>query len=213
MNSSEIIHMFSDIMCESYGICGFISHGSTAYLLNVLSDIDNTPLTKVQFDQLLSLQNIQTVSDDFFDYYWLSIPTVHFYKVEQIELSENKTISSLEQLKWGFNRLFIDCLFVYGNIQRGFDSLARLNRDEINSIFIKYCFDTDQIINRGNTLHFELIDKKDRYLISEMACKTLTSINSYDGLVHYLKNSYREAQKNGVNNPHFKDILEGKYYS
>ena len=84
MNSSEIIHMFSDIMCESYGICGFISHGSTAYLLNVLSDIDNTPLTKVQFDQLLSLQNIQTVSDDFFDYYWLSIPTVHFYKVEQI---------------------------------------------------------------------------------------------------------------------------------
>ena len=119
----------------------------------------------------------------------------------------------MEQLKWGFNRLFIDCLFVYGNIQRGFDSLARLNRDEINSIFIKYCFDTDQIINRGNTLHFELIDKKDRYLISEMACKTLTSINSYDGLVHYLKNSYREAQKNGVNNPHFKDILEGKYYS
>ena len=152
-------------MCNSKGITGFISKGSSPFLFDALSSIDEAPLTKVQFDQLLSLQNLMTISDDFFRYYWLERPKIHFYQIEAIEIrSDIDAITSIEQLKWGFNRLFIDSLYVYGNIQKGFESLCRLNKQGIYDTFSHYLFDTTQIKKRGNTLHFEEISKDDRSL-------------------------------------------------
>lgn len=212
MNKEEIIKYFSDLMCNSKGITGFISKGSSPFLFDALSSIDEAPLTKVQFDQLLSLQNLMTISDDFFRYYWLERPKIHFYQIEAIEIrSDIDAITSIEQLKWGFNRLFIDSLYVYGNIQKGFESLCRLNKQGIYDTFSHYLFDTTQIKKRGNTLHFEEISKDDRYLISEMACKTFANLKKKDELVNLLLKSYRNAISNGVKRPRVRDLLDEKY--
>ena len=198
-------------MLNTEGICGFISDYSSDYLKSILSNIENIPITKVQFDQLLSLQNIKCVSDGFFRFYWLTQPE-HFYKLQEIELvNGTKTINSIEQLYWGFNRLFIDCLYVYGNIQKGFEKLAGLSYDELLKIFEKFKVNTEQIKSRGNTIKFNIIDKRDRYLISEMACKTFVNIRSGQGLRDKLLASYKEAQKKGIKHPNFRSLLDGTY--
>lgn len=212
MNKDELIKGFSDLMGNGKGINGFISKNSSHYLINTLCDIDKSPLTKVQFDQLLSLQNLKTLSDDFFRFYWLEIPKVHFYQIDAIEIrSDIDAITSIEQLKWGFNRLFIDALYVYGNIQKGYETLCGLNRQAIYNTFSPFLFDTTQIKRRGNTLHFENIDKEDRYLISEMACKTFTNLKSRKELVDILLKSYRKAISMGVKRPRVRDLLDEKY--
>ncbi len=67
------------------------------------------------------------------------------------------------------------------------------------------------IYNRGNTLHFENIEKNDRYLISEMACKTLANPKNKEEFINGLINSYRIALSKGVSRPNIKDLLSGKY--
>lgn len=212
MNFENIKIRFNKLMSETEGICGFISDKySTDYLKSSLLNIESLPITKVQFDQLLSLQNIKCVSDGFFEFYWLTKPE-HFYKFQDIDLKEDtRTINSIEQLYWGFNRLFIDCLYVYGNIQKGFEKLAGLSYDELLKTFEKYKVNTEQIKSRGNTLKFNVIDKNDRYLISEMACKTFANINSGKGLRDKLIASYKEAERKGVKNPKFRNLLDGTY--
>lgn len=211
MKFDNIISKFYQLMGDSEGICGFISNRSSDYLKSRLCNIDNIPITKVQFDQLLSLQNIKCVSDGFFRFYWLTKPE-HFYKLQDIELDENiKAITSLEQLYWGFNRLFIDCLYVYGNIQKGFEKLASLSYEELLKIFEKFKVNTEQIKSRGNTLKFNKIDKQDRYLISEMACKTFANLQSREDLQAKLIASYKEASKQGVKSPKFRSLLDGSY--
>ena len=119
MKFENIKNKFEQLMCNCEGICGFISDSSSEYLKNRLANIENMPITKVQFDQLLSLQNIKCISDGFFRFYWLTKPK-HFYMLQGLELDEDSVvITSLEQLYWGFNRLFTDCLYVFGNIQKG----------------------------------------------------------------------------------------------
>lgn len=211
MKFEEVVSKFDKLMSDVEGICGFVSSRSSEYLKEKLCDIKNNPITKVQFDQLLSLQNIKCVSDGFFQFYWLSTPK-HFYKLQNFNLSENiKTIQSIEQLYWGFNRLFIDCLYVYGNIQKGFETLAGLSYEDIEKIFAKFKVNTDQIKSRGNTLKFNMINKNDRYLISEMACKTFANIKSGQGLREKLIASYEKAISLGVNRPTFRSLLDGTY--
>lgn len=212
MNFDNIKNRFSKLMIESEGICGFISNKySSDYLRAILCNIETIPITKVQFDQLLSLQNIKCISDGFFRFYWLTKPE-HFYKLQEINLDEDtKTINSIEQLYWGFNRLFTDCLYVYGNIQKGFEKLAGLSYDELLKTFEKFKVNTEQIKSRGNTLKFNTIEKDDRYLISEMACKTFANIKSGQGLREKLIASYEEAARKGIKYPKFRSVLDGTY--
>jgi len=209
MTRKMILSYFEDLMGCNNGICSFVSENSSDYLFDVLGNIEESPLTKVQFDQLLALQNMQTISDDFFRFYWLEIPKVHFYQIDAIGIRNDiDAITTLEQLKWGFNRLFIDALFVYGNIQKGYETLCCLKMQEISDIFSKYIFNTSQIKRRGNTLHFEEIEKEDRYLISEMACKTFDNLKNREELVDILLKSYKSAIKQGVMHPSFRNLLE-----
>ena len=179
MKKQEIIQAFSDIMYRSKQktICSFISKDSPESLFSLLENIENKPLSKVQLDQLLILHQQKNISDDFFRYYWLITPTNHFYDVElpvNFKIS-NENITSIEQLKWGFNRVFIDCIFMFGNIQKGFEILSHMSMEQLEKQYEKFKIDTKQIKCRGKTLAFEEIDKEDRYLISEMACKTLAT--------------------------------------
>lgn len=217
MTKNQIITFFSDIMYESEQntICSFVTKRGPSLLFDILANLKNKPLSKVQLDQLLILHQQKNISEDFFRYYWLTEPCDHFHAVESpkdFKLQEDcNEITSVEQLKWGFNRVFIDCMLMFGNIQRGYERLSRLNMSELNEEFEKHKFNTEQIRQRGKTLQFEKIDKDDRYLISEMACKTLAAPENKNEFIQFVVNSYKEAVARGRKSIQFKDILEGNY--
>ncbi len=216
MEKQKIIKYFSDIMTEKTAevtLCNFISdRPNTDRLFALLEKIEESPLTKVQLDQLLSLDGLKNMSDDFFEYYWLTAPKDHFYIIRECGAPiNNSEISSVKQLKWGFERIFIDCLFLFGNIQAGYDCLAQCSLSELKTIFNKKKFDQDKIIKRGKALHFENIDKSDRYLISEMACKTLATPENREEFIKGIVEAYKNAVKAGVKRIKFQDLLEGKY--
>lgn len=217
MKKEEIIEYFSDIMyaSEQISICSFVSAKSSMELFDSLENIEEKPISKVQLDQLLILHQQKNMSEDFFRYYWLTLPTKHLYEVEMPTAfnfnSSATTINSIEQFKWGFNRIFIDCLLMYGNIQRGYETLSRKSFEQLQAEFDKHRINDTQILQRGKTLTFEEIDKEDRYLISEMACKTLATPENEAEFIKFVVESYKNAIASGKKNIHFKDILEGKY--
>lgn len=219
MKRNEIVEVFSDIMYESEqkSICNFVTSKSNDELFDILENIHDRPLSKVQLDQLLILHQQKNVSEDFFRYYWLTMPSDHIYEVDppkKFTLSEGlSNITSVYQLKWGFTRIFTDCLLIFGNIQRGYEILSRMNFSELQSLFERHKINTEQIRQRGKTLAFEEIDKEDRYLISEMACKTLATPEDKEEFIEFVVDSYKRAVSLGKKNIRFKDILEGKYRS
>ena len=216
MEKQKIIKYFSDIMTEKTAevtLCNFISdRPNTDRLFALLEKIEESPLTKVQLDQLLSLDGLKNMSDDFFEYYWLTAPKDHFHKIRKYDAQINGgAITSVKQLKWGFERIFIDCIFLFGNIQSGYDYLAQRSLSELKTIFNDKKFDTDKILKRGKALHFENIDKSDRYLISEMACKTLATQENREEFIKKIVEAYKNAVAQGVKRIKFQDLLEGKY--
>ena len=58
----------------------------------------------------------------------------------------------------------------------GFNSLRSLSLGELEEFFNKKRFDTEAIAARGPSLPLRNISKDDRYLISEMACKTFGEV-------------------------------------
>ena len=217
MTNNQIIAKFSDIMYESEQktICSFVTQNSPKLLFEILSNLQEKPLSKAQLDQLLILHQQKNMSEDFFRYYWLTKPDDHFYAIDAtkgFKLSSTcNNISSIEQLKWGFNRLFVDCMLMFGNIQQGYEALSRLNLTELKAQFEKHKINTEQIRQRGKTLKFEYIEKEDRNLISEMACKTLPSPGNQEKFIQAVVDSYNEFIARGRKNIQFKDILEGNY--
>lgn len=222
MEKDAIISLFSDIMfdsTENYSICNFVTEKfGSEYLFKLLKTIERKPISKVQLDQLLSLHRQKNITDDFYSYYWMTSPANHFYKIDlpaDIDLEERidgkNCITTVRQLKWGFERIFIDCLYLYGNIQAGYDILSQMSSNELQATFDKVKFDTEQIMKRGKALPFEKIDKEDRYLISEMACKTLATTQSQENFINFIVQSYKAAVEQGVTRVKFQDLLEGKF--
>ena len=216
LTRTEILNIFSDIMSDQPGICGLITekYGSD-YLFDRLSTINDSGLSKVQFDQLLNLQQIKGVSDGFFKFYWLSCPD-HFYNILTLKGFDNSykgsaLIQSIEQLKWGMLRVFIDCLYAFGNIEEGYKKISGMTEEELLDFFKVFSFKTEIIKSRGNTLHFCEINKEDRYLISEMVCKNFVAENDKEKLKNFLINSYKIAKSQGIKSPKLKDLLSGKY--
>jgi len=214
LSKDQIIDFFKPLMSNFPGIRGFITYQyGSDILFERLAEIEDNPITKVQFDQLLTIQKIYSVSDGFFKYYWLHNPK-HFYALKDFDFStiQNNVISSLEQLKWGLERVFIDCLYLFGNIDIGFRELTKLTEKELVDCFNSQMFDTNMIASRGKTLDFYEVDRSDRYLISEMACKTLgDGTLSEDNLTKLLLDEYEKAIKAGIKNPKYKDLLRGAY--
>jgi hypothetical protein len=160
------------------GVGRWLSEDVHSIVLERLASIEKEPLTKVQFNQLLVISKVASISDGFFRYYWCATPT-HPYDVRAVDgfneqWSKNgaQHILHFDQLFWGLYRLYIDSLLYFGNINSGFDSLRSLNYRELCEFFSSKCFDTKAIGDRGPALPLKEISRDDRYLISEMACKT-----------------------------------------
>lgn len=140
------------------------------------------PLTKVQFNQLLVISQIASVSDGFFQYYWRTKPE-HPYDVTAVEgfmdkwvEDKDQVVYDIEHLSWGLYRFYIDGLLYFGSVRAAFASLRSLSLPKLSEFFQAKRFDTDAIAARGPAMPLMPIGRDHRYLISEMVCKTFGEI-------------------------------------
>ena len=165
------------------GIGGFAGPGMHDEVYQRLSQLDLEPLSKVQLNQLLVLSGAGSMSDGFFRYYWGDRPD-HPYDVTLVPYFSPTIfaggtpgeVTSHDHLRWGLYRLYVDALLYFGNVSVAYDVLRSREYDDLVSFFSEKRFDTEAIARRGPPLALQLIAKDDRYLISEMVCKTFGDV-------------------------------------
>lgn len=179
-----------------------------------LSGLDHTPLTKVQLNQLLVLSQAGSMSDGFFRYYWLTQPD-HTYDISNLPyhpaggIDENRVeVVSHDHLRWGLYRLYVDSLLYFGNISAAYAALRSRSFEQLKAFFGQKRFDTNAIAKRGPALPLQEIAKDDRYLISEMVCKTFGDLPEEKEKARNLLLSGLRKLANGKKMT-FKQLLEG----
>ncbi len=186
-------------------------------VFDTLASLDVNPLSLARFNQLLTLSHEAPMFDAFFQYYWLTEPNEHPYSVRDIPYFSEDWVTldhiiSLDQLYWGLYRFYVDALLYFGNIRTAFQHLRSLSVDDISEFFRKRCFDTQGILHRGDAIGLQDIAKDNRYLISEMACKSFDAASIPEGeLATVLIGLYREHVSQGGGPVTAKDLLSGAY--
>lgn len=178
MNAADILREMELFSLGGEGIGGWITPATDSRILDRLANLEREPLSKGQLNQLLILGKESPVSDGFFSYYWLEDPLEHPYPTGRLPgftrrwVADNTLIVSLDHLKWGLYRLFVDSLLYFSNVRIAYRQLRPLSRAELGIFFSARRFDVTKIRQRGAALPLKVIPKDDRYLISEMACKS-----------------------------------------
>jgi hypothetical protein len=161
----------------SFGFDHWLVKKNPADVFERIKAIDANPIGRAQLNQLLHLCHEPGVSDGFFRYYWVTEPKQHFYQVATIsgfspDLLGGDFIHSRQQLSWGLYRLYVDALLFFGDVRLGFNKLRVLSAERLEEFFKSKRFNTDEMIRRGPAIPLVNIAKDNRYLISEMACKS-----------------------------------------
>lgn len=218
MEKQKIIDYFKDLSFSGgEGLESLFSTAGNEEIFERIVMIGESPLSKVQLNQLFSISGLPGMTFGFFRYYWLSTPEMHTYNTAKVdgykeEFLRGEFIRSLDHLHWGLKRIYFDSLLYFGNISNGYRILSKKNESELIVFFKEKRFDTETIKRRGEALDFEFIEKEDRYLISEMACKTYEAPDEDENnLKNFLIENYTLALKQGRKKPKIKDLLEGKY--
>jgi len=210
----EILDEFAVFSLNMEGIGQWLSKESNLDIFARLAEIESNPLSAVQLNQLLVLGHEAPLGDAFFRYYWLKEPIQHPYDVKAVPgYSEawrnSEGIVSLSHLKWGMYRFYVDAMLCFGNIRTALRSLRDLSYAELENFFISNRFDTEAIKRRGPALPLKQIAKDNRYLISEMACKSYGDNVSSD-LRNMLVESYKAHSAAGNASPTFRQLIENQ---
>jgi hypothetical protein len=215
MTKSEILKEFEVFSIPTGGIGNWITQETHADIFERLARIDVEPLSAVQLNQLFVLGHEAPVSDAFFRYYWLEAPAQHPYPVMAVtgysgSYSGQNEIGSIRQLKWGLLRLYIDAMLYFGNVRTAFRSLRDCTSSDLKTFFDRKRFDTDAVKRRGPALPLLQIAKDNRYLISEMACKSYGEGTIVDGdLRKALIDAYKSHVSAGHSAPTIRALIDG----
>ena len=213
---SEILEEFRLFAVPTGGIGAWLTEDTHSDVFDRLGKIDGNPLSAVQLNQLLVLGHEAPASDGLFRYYWLLAPANHPYRVQDVpgfveQWIGSTAITSLEHLKWGLYRLYIDALLFFGNVRTAFRQLRDLQLTEIEEFFKRRRFDTEAVKRRGPSLPLKAISKDNRYLISEMACKSYgDSPDSVSDLQRALTEAFRSNDASGNPSPTIRQLLVGR---
>ncbi len=214
MTREELISAYQLFQFGDSGIGAFVGPKMHDEVLHRLSRLDKDPITKVQLNQLLVLSKAGSISDGFFRYYWRTRPThpydvsrVPFYSPTMIHGSGQEEVVSHDHLRWGLYRLYVDGLLYFGNVAAAFSALRSLTFEELIDLFSQKRFDTRAISLRGPALALQDIAKDDRYLISEMVCKTFGDIPEDKEEARSLL--LEELKRHKGESITFKQLLEG----
>ncbi len=180
MDRNELAAAYSLFHFGDDGIGALLRPDMHETVFECLSRLESHPLTKVQLNQLLVLSHAGSMSDGFFRYYWRTLQR-HSYDVKKLPFYAESHIRSAEitshdHLRWGLYRLYVDGLLYFGSVGAGYSALRSLKFEEVEAFFVSKRFDTDAIAARGPALPLHEITRDDRYLISEMVCKTFGDI-------------------------------------
>jgi hypothetical protein len=216
MTKDEIRSAMAPLVLKNPGIESWLLTDDNR-VYSRISKIDQEPLTKVQLNQLLVLGHEAGVSDGCFQYYWLEAPG-HSYDVKSLEGysstwhdnkddNADKSISSLQHLRWGLYRVYVDALLYFGNVRAGYRFVRNKTRSQLEEFFAGKSFDTQAIRDRGHHLKLEEIGQDARYLISEIACKTMEAHE----VRKELNAAYRDHVKRGGGLVSIQSLLDGSY--
>ena len=214
-NKETILKKLALFSLPDGGIGSWLSNETDEDVFERLAQIDENPLTRVQLNQLLAFGHEAPLSEGFFKYYWLTCPDGHPYEVQKIPHYDDlwlecDEIQSLEHLSWGLYRLFIDGLMWFGNVRTAYRSLRTKDFSSLEKYFIERRFDTDLIRSRGPVLGLLSIAKDNRYLISEMACKSYGDTpQTSSELKKVLLESFERHSANGGGRISIKKLIEG----
>ena len=151
-----------------------------------ISALRASSLTRAKLNQMLHLCCKPGISYGFFKYYFLSEPKNHPYPVRKIRINNSEftpsydlnEIKSITQLQWGLQRIMFDSLLYFGNFQKAYKYLRQLSNDQLVIFFKSKRVDESNLLNRGNIVMPIEIAMDNRFLISEMACKTYERMES-----------------------------------
>lgn len=156
-------------------------------VLGTLLNVSNDPLSLSHLDSLLWRARMDPVSEGFYRYYFLSLPTSHPYPVdhvmEDVPSLHTSHIVTVAQLEWGIRRFLTDALLYFPNTQSAFDSLRRRSYEDLVAFFAAKRIDDEGMQLRGPALPLADIPTDDRYLISELACRAYSQDASPDPFV------------------------------
>ena len=214
---AEILQKFDLFRGGTGGLDNWLGEEAPDQIFATLGAIESVPLSRARFDQLLTLAHEAPLSEDLFRFYWLTVPDKHPYNVRKLPCfndnwGKSTHIASLDHLFWGLYRFYIDALLYFGNIRTAFQRLRQLSSTELNNFFLKRLVDTDSLSSRGDPIGLGSIAKDNRYLISEMACKSFERTTSSEGeLATVLIQLFQEHVRAGGGAVKVKDLLEGAY--
>ena len=198
------------------GLDSWLQPDTQDEVFNALADLETHPLTRARFNQLLTLAHEAPVSQPLFAYYWLEAPT-HSYDVRNLPAYDERwpgseNIHSIEQLYWGLYRFYVDALLYFGSIRTAYQRLRQLSEIELRSFFTDSRIEA--LTERGEALLLSPIARDNRYLISEMACKSF-DIGDQQGNANQLEqvmlDLFQEHRASGGGPVTVKELLIGEY--
>lgn len=211
---AEILERFRLFCGGTGGIDSWLTEETPNEVFEALNNLESAPLTRSQLNQLLILSHEAPVGEAFFEYYWLTEPK-HVYEVTKIPCYNTSWIAgthigSLDQLYWGLYRFYVDALLFFGNIRAAYQTLRWKTKQELSAFFEQHRFDPQAMKSRGAPIQLRGIAKDNRYLISEMACKSYDfQAGSSSELEQALLDGYREHLKRGGGLVTVKQLLDG----
>ena len=183
MTRTQLIADYGVFRFGEMGIGAFVGPRMHDEVFERLRSLGEAPITKVQLNQLLVLSRAGSISDGFFRYYWLTSPShpydvsrLPFFSASAVKDSGQEEVVSHDHLRWGLYRLYLDGLLYFGSVAAAFSALRSKTFEELTAFYAQKRFDTAAISQRGPALALQQIAKDDRYLISEMVCKTFGDV-------------------------------------
>jgi len=214
MMREKLVSEYAKFHCAAAGIGAFAGPSMHDEVYDRLSRLDEDPLTKVQLNQLLVLSKAGSMSDGFFKYYWCTrcdhpydVTKLLFYSAQPIDDSISEVVSH-DHLRWGLYRLYVDGLLYFGNVAAAYSALRSKSFEELAAFFAQKRFDTNAIAQRGPALALQDIAKDERYLISEMVCKTFGDLPEEKEEARKLLLNGLQQHK-GATAITFRQLLEG----
>jgi len=213
----EICAKFAPLFAGTGGIDSWLTTDTPDEVFERIAKLPAEPLTRVQLNQLLILSHEAGLSDGFFTYYWSSAPPTHPYDVRHVAAFEERwlgstTILSIEHLKWGMTRFYVDALLYFGSIRSAYRILRDLDQARLTHGFERRRIPTEGLSNRGEPIPLEFISKDDRYLISEMACKSLDeSPQGASDLSKAIKGAYAAHAADAGGAVRIRELLDGSW--
>jgi hypothetical protein len=163
----------------------------SAAVENALEALRGGALSWARMNQVMHLCSQAGMSEGFYSYYFLRVPSTHPYPVIRVlpggeyrPPSDSVEIGSMKQFKWGVQRFIYDAMLYWGNFVQAYRDLRQSSEEEIAEYFGSKRINAERLTRRGKVVDPVPIPQDHRYLISEMACKTYDHVGAIENADH-----------------------------